>query len=95
MTDEQRRINPLAQYGETRSKAGGLRRAMQLDPQSEYEAAEFAAASKLGHRRLGRWMNDRLLRRLAGVCVLNVLPFESRERFLERLGPYQLLKMAE
>lgn len=38
MSDE-RRINPLAQYHET-SKAGGLRhaaRAMQLEPQNEYE----------------------------------------------------------
>jgi hypothetical protein len=38
-----------------------------LEPQNEYEAAEFEVASKLGSRRLGRWLNDRLLRRLAGT----------------------------
>ena len=35
MSDE-RRINPLAQYRET-GKAGGLRKAMQLEPMNEYE----------------------------------------------------------
>lgn len=36
-----------------------------------YMQAEFAAASKLGNRRLSRWMNDRLLRRLAGACIFH------------------------
>jgi hypothetical protein len=70
MSDDHRATNPLAHLRDARRKAGGrsVRQEMQLEPLNEHEATEFAAASRnLGHRRLGRWMNDRLLRRLAGV----------------------------
>jgi hypothetical protein len=39
---------------------------LRFEPQNDFEAQEFVAAAKLGARPRLRWMNDRLLRRMAG-----------------------------
>lgn len=39
---------------------------IRFEATNEFEAAEIAAASKLGARRRTRWANERLLRSMAG-----------------------------
>lgn len=75
-----RRLTQLLDHGESdkarshtkKGKKSDQRRTvnLNLEPQNEYEAQEFAAAAKLGARSRLRWANDRLLRQLAGAMQL-------------------------